>query len=58
MLKLPEGFSGPLYLPVLQRCGATEVRWDGVPAAGQAWHETPHPAPFIAVTAKATAHRH
>ena len=49
MMKLPQD-SGPLYFPAVQACGAAEVRWDGIPAAGQAWHDLPHPAPVLNLT--------
>lgn len=48
MLKLPSA-SGALYLPTVQTCERGENRWTDIPAAGQAWHDVPHPAPVIAV---------
>ena len=58
MLKLPAGNAGPLYLPVTQSCGATEVRWGDVPAPGAAWTSVPNPAPVLDVKASAGGHAH
>jgi uncharacterized protein YcnI len=49
MMKLPAG-AGPIYFPATQTCGAAAVRWEQIPAAGQAWHSLPHPAPVLTLT--------
>jgi uncharacterized protein YcnI len=54
MLVLDPSASGPLYLPVIQRCGTTEKRWTQIPAAGAAWTSVPAPAPVLNVS---PAHR-
>lgn len=46
MVKLPTE-AGPLYFPAVQTCERGEQRWTDVPAAGQAWHAIPHPAPIL-----------
>ena len=52
MMKLPQG-SGPLYFPTTQRCGKVENAWVMIPAAGQAWHALPRPAPVLELSADA-----
>jgi hypothetical protein len=46
MVKLPSG-EGPIYFPAVQTCEKGETRWTDIPAAGQAWHDVPHPAPVL-----------
>lgn len=58
MLKLPAAQAGPLYLPVVQSCGAAEARWDQIPAPGAAWASVPHPAPVLDVKPAAESHSH
>lgn len=50
MMKLPAS-TGPLYFPVEQTCVTGENRWVNIPAAGQAWHSIPNPAPVIELAA-------
>jgi copper(I)-binding protein/uncharacterized protein YcnI len=50
MMKLPDA-AGPLYFPTIQTCVTGENRWTDIPAAGQAWHDVPHPAPVLELTA-------
>lgn len=50
MMKLPET-AGALYFPTVQTCKVGELRWTDIPAAGQAWHDVPHPAPVLELTA-------
>jgi uncharacterized protein YcnI len=45
-LRLPDR-TGPLYFPAVQTCETGESRWTDIPAAGQAWHDLPFPAPVI-----------
>ncbi|VVT14843.1 Nuclear export factor GLE1 [Sphingomonas sp. EC-HK361] len=52
MMKLPQA-SGPLYFPTTQRCGTAENAWVMIPAAGQAWHALPRPAPVLDLSADA-----
>ncbi len=40
---------GPLYFPVVQRCGDTEVAWVQVPAEGQDEDDLERPAPIVTV---------
>lgn len=42
---------GVLYLPVVQRCGATEVAWIQIPAEGQGEDDLDRPAPSVTVVA-------
>ena len=51
-LKLPDK-AGPLYLPTVQTCGATAVRWTDIPAPGRPWHSVPHPAPALTLDSAA-----
>lgn len=46
MLKLP-ATTGPLYFPATQTCATGSADWKDVPAATQAWHDVPHPAPVL-----------
>ena len=52
LMKLPAG-EGPIYFPVVQTCGGDAVAWTDIPAAGQAWHDVPHPAPVLTLIAPA-----
>lgn len=49
LMKLPKGV-GPIYFPTVQSCGAASIAWTDIPAAGQAWHEAPHPAPVLTLS--------
>ncbi len=46
LLKLPKD-TGPLYLPATQTCETGSNAWTDIPAAGQPWHDVPHPAPML-----------
>ena len=46
MVKLPAA-TGALYFPAVQTCATGEARWTDIPAAGQAWHDLPRPAPVL-----------
>ncbi len=46
LLRLPKD-AGPLYLPAVQTCETGSTAWTDIPAAGQAWHDVPHPAPML-----------
>ncbi len=50
LMKLPDA-AGALYFPTVQRCGDAEIAWTDIPAAGQAWHDVPHPAPVLTLAA-------
>lgn len=52
LMKLPAG-EGTIYFPVVQNCGDDAVAWTDIPAAGQAWHDVPHPAPVLNLHAAA-----
>jgi len=39
-----------VYLPVVQECGQTVVRWIEIPAAGKSHDDYEHPAPGFSVT--------
>ena len=58
MVKLPNGASGPLYLPVRQTCGDATVTWGEIPASRQSWGSLRHPAPMITLEAASASHRH
>lgn len=58
MVGLPDRAGETLYFPVLQTCEKGENNWNGVPAAGQNWHDLPEPAPFLKLTAPAGGHAH
>jgi uncharacterized protein YcnI len=56
---LPEGKTGEtLYFPTVQACEKGENSWTGIPAAGQAWHDLPEPAPFVKIRKGAGGHAH
>ena len=48
-LKLPKT-AGVLYFPAVQTCQSGQAVWKDIPAAGQAWHDVPHPAPVLTLT--------
>ncbi len=48
-LKLPKA-TGAVYFPATQTCQTGRAEWKDIPAAGQAWHDVPHPAPVLTVT--------
>ncbi|MFZ4406296.1 MAG: YcnI family protein [Paracraurococcus sp.] len=51
LLQAPNEPGGTLYLPVEQGCeGGKADRWGEIPAAGQAAHDLPRPAPAIRLT--------
>ena len=58
MLKLPDGRTGPLYLPVRQTCGKTSVEWSEIPAAGQNWGSLKRPAPMVELKPAEMGHMH
>jgi uncharacterized protein YcnI len=58
MLKLPDGRTGPLYLPVRQTCGNDSVDWSEIPVAGQTWRALKHPVPMIELTPAESNHTH
>jgi periplasmic copper chaperone A len=45
-----------LYLETTQKCGAEEIAWAEIPAAGQNPHELDHPAPAITIADGADEH--
>lgn len=49
MLKLPAA-TGPLYFTATQTCATGNAVWKDIPAANQAWHDVPHPAPMLNLT--------
>jgi copper(I)-binding protein/uncharacterized protein YcnI len=51
-LQLPKK-EGALYFPATQRCEMGETRWVEIPKDGQTWHDVPHPAPMLQLTAAA-----
>lgn len=53
--KLPAE-AGTLYFPAVQTCEAGSIAWTDIPAAGQAWHDVPHPAPVLVVAAGHEGH--
>jgi len=58
MVGLPDRAGETLYFPVLQTCAKGENDWNGIPAAGQNWHDLPEPAPFIVLKPAAGGHAH
>jgi uncharacterized protein YcnI len=58
MLKLPDGRTGPLYLPVRQICGTDSVDWSEIPVAGQSWGTLRYPAPVIELKPAESGHTH
>lgn len=46
MLTMPDG-AQPVYFAAVQTCGATQVEWKDVPAAGQSPHDLKSPAPVL-----------
>jgi uncharacterized protein YcnI len=58
MVSLPDRAGETLYFPTLQTCEKGTTNWNGIPAAGQAWHDLPEPAPFITLKPAATSHAH
>jgi uncharacterized protein YcnI len=58
MVGLPDRAGETLYFPVLQTCEKGENNWNGIPAAGQNWHDLPEPAPFIKLKPAAGGHAH
>jgi uncharacterized protein YcnI len=58
MVGLPARAGETLYFPVLQSCEKGENNWNGIPAAGQNWHDLPEPAPFITLKPAAGGHAH
>ncbi|MBA2919975.1 DUF1775 domain-containing protein [Sphingomonas sp. MAH-20] len=58
MLKLPDGRTGPLYLPVRQSCGTDSVEWSEIPAEGQSWGSMKRPAPMIELKPAESHHMH
>lgn len=55
-LKLPDRPGAILWFPVVQQCGASEVRWIERPAEGQSRSDLKAPAPFLRLRAPAAAH--
>lgn len=49
VLKLPDAPGAQIVLPVTQHCGATEVRWDQIAAAGKPPHDLERPAALIRI---------
>jgi hypothetical protein len=52
-VKLPPN-AGAVYFPALQHCEKGELRWDGIPRAGQSPRDIAHPAPMLQLTAATT----
>lgn len=50
LMKLP-ATAGTLWFPVHQECTGAVFDWVNIPAAGQSWHDTKTPAPFVRVRA-------
>jgi uncharacterized protein YcnI len=50
LMKLPDTAGQTLYLPVEQVCEQGRRAWADLPAAGQAWHDVPSPAPYVKLT--------
>ncbi len=57
MMKLPQS-EGPIYFPTVQSCGDEVLSWTDIPAAGQAWHDVPHPAPILTLIASGHSDAH
>ena len=53
LVKAPDT-NGAVYFPTVQTCDGGEARWTDIPAAGQAWHDVPHPAPVLVLTGGAS----
>ena len=47
LMKLPSSAGATLYFPVVQTCASGRREWSAIPAAGQAGHALPNPAPFV-----------
>lgn len=58
LMKLPEKQGETLWFPVRQVCEKGEANWAEIPVEGQAWHDVPHPAPFVKLEAKTGHHGH
>lgn len=55
MVSLPPQ-AGPLYFPAHQVCESGRRDWTDIPAAGQAWHDVPSPAPVLNLSAADDPH--